>query len=424
MPSIRQAVAVPPARTIVVRSAGAVPPPGSVPTSGAPNASGSAGKIAFRANVLVAGYVPDLARGSFPQRLSETLREADTLGSSTQASPADIGISMVRVTNADELASIGRSFPNRTGAWISVDGAFTASAGWQLANLNRAIARALSNSITFPRLNAAVPDPGASDPRLPARDPNSNGTAGRPLLDAFERPGACTGARDFTKVYAAACTRWAPIAQNALPGSTPASTPASTTQGRLTPIAQSASEPALCSFPAVSRFWLRPTRTFERTGPELPAGTRVDLMAVTSATQGTLRLYDVRVAATQTVAAARPFVGQRGWAAMSAADVASCASVIAARDTEKRTGGTVPKPDGTPGASTGGSNTAIVPAQPAQPATPAMRPDSTMREGQIVPPSAPVAPASSNTPYIVGGILVLTAGVIVWNRDAIRKMFK
>ena len=423
MPSIRQAVAVPPARTIVVRSAGAIPAPGSVPTSGAPNASGSAGKIAFRANVLVSGHVPELARGSFPQRLSETLRDADTLGSSTQASPADIGISMVRAIAADELANI----PRRTGVWISVDGAFTASGGWQLANLNRAIARALSNSITFTRLNDPVPDPAAYDPRLPARDPNSNGTAGGPLLEAFNRPGACTGARDYTKVYAAACTRWAPIAQNALPGSTPASTPASTTQGRLTPIAQSPSEPALCSFPAVSRFWLRPTTTFERVGPELPAGTRVDLMEATSQTQGTLRLYDVRVAATQTVAAARPFVGQRGWAAMSAADVASCASVIAARDTEKRTGGTVPKPDGTPGASTGGGNTAIVPAQPAQPAqpaTPAMRPDSTMREGQIVPPSAPVAPASSNTPYIVGGILVLTAGVIVWNRDAIRKMFK
>ncbi len=423
MPSIRTTtVAVPPARTIVVRSAGAVPAPGSVPTSGSPGASGTAGRIAFHANVLVAGYVPELARGSFPQRLAETIAE---LIPNSGANSADIGIGMASVTNADELANIGRSFPNRTGAWISVDGAFTAYGAWQLANLNRAIARALSNSITFPRLNAAVPDPGASDPRLPARDPNSNGTAGAPLLDAFNRPRACDGARDFTKVYAAACTRWAPIAQNALPGSTPGAS--TQPQGTPTQIAQSPSEPALCSFPAVARFWLRPSATFERTGPELPAGTRVDLMDVTSQTQGTLRLYDVRVAATQSVAAARQYAGRRGWAAMSAADVASCASVIAARDAAKRAGGTTPKPGSTPGSSTG--NTAITTTTPA---TPAKRPESTMREGQVVTtrpatPGAPVVPpppASSKTPYIVGGALVVTAGIMYWKRDALRKMFK
>jgi hypothetical protein len=58
-----------------------------------------------------------------------------------------------------------------------------------------------------------------------------------------------------------------------------------------------------------------------------------------------------------------------------------------------------------------------------------MRPESTTRPGQVVtttpvvPPPAPAA-SSSKTPYIVGGALVLTAGVMYWQRDAIRKMFK
>jgi hypothetical protein len=411
MPSIRQ-TSIAPARTLVVHSAGAVPAPGSVPTSGAPGASGTAGKIAFHANVLVAGHAPIVARGAFPRRLAETIAE---LIPNSGANSADIAIGVAPDTDANDLARIGQSFTNRTGTWISIDGAFTAYGAWQLANLNHAIARALANNITF----AA-----ASDSRIPARDTNSAGTAGTPLLEAFNRAGACTGTRDFTKVYAAACTRWAPLAQNAItPGAT---TQPPAPQGTLTPIAQSASEPALCSFVTASRFWLRPSPTFERVGPEIPAGTRVDLMDATSQTQGTLRLYDVRVAATQTVAAARAYVGRRGWAAMSAADVASCASVIAARDAARRTGGTVPKPVGTPGASTGGGNTAIVPVAPA---TPAMRPESTTRPGQVVtatpvvPPPAPAA-SSSKTPYIVGGALVLTAGVMYWQRDAIRKMFK
>ena len=412
MPSIRTTtVAVPPARTIVVRSAGAVPAPGSVPTSGSPGASGTAGKIAFRTSVLVAGHAPTIARGSFPQRLAQTIAE---LIPNSGANSADIGIASAPDTDANDLARIGQSFASRSGTWITVDGAFTAYGAWQLANLNRAIARALANSITFPA---------ASDSRLPPGPLDAASTA--LVLEAFNRPRACEGARDFTKVYAAACTRWAPIAQNALPGSTPGAS--TQPQGTLTQIAQSPSEPALCSFPAVARFWLRPSATFERTGPELPAGTRVDLMDVTSQTQGTLRLYDVRVAATQSVAAARQYAGRRGWAAMSAADVASCASVIAARDAAKRAGGTTPKPGSTPGSSTG--NTAITTTTPA---TPAMRPESTMREGQVVTtrpatPGAPVVPpppASSKTPYIVGGALVVTAGIMYWKRDALRKMFK
>jgi hypothetical protein len=410
MPSIRQAVAVPPARTIVVRSAGAVPAPGSVPTSGSPGASGTAGKIAFRTSVLVAGHAPTIARGSFPQRLAQTIAE---LIPNSGANSADIGIASAPDTDANDLARIGQSFANRSGTWITVDGAFTAYGAWQLANLNRAIARARATSNTFPS---------ASDSRLPPGPRDAASTAR--VLEAFNRPRACEGARDFTKVYAAACTRWAPIAQNALPGSTPASTPASTTQGTLTQIAQSASEPALCSFVTRAHFWLRPTATFAQSGPDLPAGTRVDLMDVTSQTQGSLRLYDVRVAATQTVAAARPFIGQRGWAAMSATDVSSCASVIAARDAAKRTA-VVP----TPGSSTITGNTAITTTTPA---TPAMRPESTMREGQVVTtrpatPGAPVVPpppASSKTPYIVGGALVVTAGIMYWKRDALRKMFK
>lgn len=412
MPSIRQAVAVPPARTIVVRSAGAVPPPGSVPTSGAANTSGPAGRIAFESHVLIVGADPTIAMGSFPQRLSETLREADTLGPSTQASPADIGIGVASASVAEQSAvgnpSTGWGFTTPPARWVTIAGSFNAASSWSLDRLNKAIARALANSTTFP---------GATGPRIPARDQNSNGTAGSPLLEAFNRPGACTGARDYTKVYAAACTRWAPLAQNALnPG---ASTPASTTQpqGTLTQIAQSPSEPALCSFVTRAHFWLRPTATFAQSGPDLPAGTRVDLMDVTSQTQGNLRLYDVRVAATQTVAAARPYTGQRGWAAMSAADVSSCASVIAARDAAKRSA-TSPTP--------GTGNTAIVPSTPA---TPAMRPESTSQPGQVVTtrpvaPVVPPAPGSSKTPYIVGGALVVTAGLMYWKRDALRRMFR
>jgi hypothetical protein len=423
MPSIRTTVAVPPARTLVVRSAGAVPARGTVPSTGVPSAIVPVGRVAFESHILVAGFVPTIDRGGFPARFASELNTVSMQKASSSA--ADVGIAAVASTDSSEIRSIttaratdsfgvlGAPFRDNVPAtWVTVSGFANVSQEIQLQALNRAIAWSLANSVSNP------PE-------------GTSGLASR-IITAFNVNGACEGTRRYAETIVAACTRWTRVAA-AQPAAVqpPAPTPGAATQppapqGTLTPIAQSASEPALCSFVTASRFWLRPSPTFERVGPEIPAGTRVDLMDATSQTQGTLRLYDVRVAATQTVAAARAYVGRRGWAAMSAADVASCASVIAARDAARRTGGTVPKPVGTPGASTGGGNTAIVPVAPA---TPAMRPESTTRPGQVVtttpvvPPPAPAA-SSSKTPYIVGGALVLTAGVMYWQRDAIRKMFK
>ncbi len=420
MPSIRTTtVAVPPARTIVVRSAGAVPAPGSVPSTGAPSAILPAGRVAFESHFLVAGFVPTIDRGGFPARFASEVSTTSTR--KVSASAADVGIAAVASTDSSEIRSItsaratdsfgilGVPFrDNAPATWVTVTGYVNVSQEVQLQTLNRAIAWSFASSVSNP--------------------PGGTSALASLIITAFNVTNACEGARRYSETIAAACTRWTRVGAAVAPTS-PATTPGTATQpqGTLTQIAQSASEPALCSFPAVARFWLRPSTTFDRTGPELPAGTRVDLMDVTSQTQGTLRLYDVRVAATQNVAAARQYAGRRGWAAMSAADVASCASVIAARDAAKRAGGTTPKPGSTPGASTG--NTAITTTTPA---TPAMRPESTMREGQVVTtrpatPGAPVVPpppASSKTPYIVGGALVVTAGIMYWKRDALRKMFK
>ena len=411
MPSIRT-IAAAPARTIIVRSAGAVPAPGTVPSRGAPSAIIPAGRIAFESHFLVAGFVPTIDRGGFPARFASELATVSMRKASSSA--ADVGIAAVASGDSAEIRSIttaratdsfgiiGAPFrDNAPATWVTVTGFANVAQEVQLQALNRALAWSFANSVSNP--------------------PGGTSALASLIITAFNVNGACEGTRRYGETIVAACTRWTRVAASqpataqpasATPGATPGATPAASTQpqGTLTPIAQSASDPALCSFPAVSRFWLRPTPTFARVGPELPAGTRVDLMEATSQTQGTLRLYDVRVAATQNVAAARPFVGQRGWAAMSAADVASCASVIAARDAEK---------GGTP--ATG--NAAIT--RP----TPATRPESTTQPGQVVTtrPAAPVAPivppaASSKTPYIVGGALVLTAGVMYWNRDAIRKM--
>lgn len=71
--------------------------------------------------------------------------------------------------------------------------------------------------------------------------------------------------------------------------------------------------------PVVERFWLRPTPTFNRVGPEYPPGTEVAIMERAELRRGRFGLYLVGVGI---FFQGFPTV-EFGWAALSEADVAS-----------------------------------------------------------------------------------------------------
>lgn len=218
--------------TVTNPAAGArISPAGAVPATGAPQASYGAGTFDFETHILVAGLAPVVDRGAFPRRLSETIQEivggsASGAGATAIAAPAGIAISAPASGSAAERAAIAAAWnsspANVPAQWYTISGRFIASSPWQTSALNRAIARAFGNVTSFARSTI-----GATANRAPAAD--GAGSSGGPLLDALSRPNACTGARDYASVYAAACTRVGPA--TAASPATPTMTP--TTQGRV-----------------------------------------------------------------------------------------------------------------------------------------------------------------------------------------------
>ncbi len=172
---------------------------GAVPSTGAPQASYPAGTYDFETHILIAKAEPVVNRGAFPGRLSETLRDADiNVGTAPAATIAISAPAPVSAAESQAIATAWNTNPvGVQGSWYSITGRVTAPAAFQTAALNRAIARAFANNATFPTTlgsnsaNAKLPRP--SDGSL--------------LLAALSAPNACTGGRDYAKVYAAACTR-------------------------------------------------------------------------------------------------------------------------------------------------------------------------------------------------------------------------
>ena len=192
MPKLSQSLTIPSGDVRM-----SVRPAGAVPSTGAPQASYPAGTYDFETHILIAQANPTVNRGAFPGRLSETLRDADiNVGT---APPATISISAPTAASASETQAIGTAWNVRNGygTWYSISGRVTAPATFQTANLNRAIARAFANTATFPSSLGSS----SADAKLPRPGDGSL------LLAALSAQNACTGGRDYSKVYAAACTR-------------------------------------------------------------------------------------------------------------------------------------------------------------------------------------------------------------------------
>ena len=176
-----------------------VRPAGAVPSTGAPQASYPAGTYDFETHILIAKAEPVVNRGAFPGRLSETLRDTDiNVGTAPAATIAISAPAPVSAAESQAIATAWNTNPvGVQGSWYSITGRVTAPAAFQTAALNRAIARAFANTATFP----ATLGSNAANAKLPRSGDGSL------LLAALSAPNACTGGRDYSKVYAAACTR-------------------------------------------------------------------------------------------------------------------------------------------------------------------------------------------------------------------------
>ncbi len=259
MPKLSQSLTIPSGDVRM-----SVRPAGAVPSTGAPQASYPAGTYDFETHILIIGADPVINRGAFPGRLSETIRELVTGATSFASSnaivkgsqttvliPPPIAFRLVRpafvavaaITAANVAAVLGApagSLPAAATAslvaaimagssayrvtenvgtfpvkahWITITGRLGATASWTTANLNRAIARAFANNVTWQDVAPAY----GNDFLHPFPAPND----GNPLLDALNDSDACTGGYDYEKVYAAACTRVGVATSMTTLGSTP-----------------------------------------------------------------------------------------------------------------------------------------------------------------------------------------------------------
>lgn len=324
-----------------------IAPAGSL-TSGVPAATWGAGTFSFRTSVLVLGVEPTLDPGGFQARLQNALsqlvpgvstsRAVLSKGSETTAKVPRIASGPLRVANA--------VLPDRDvqAWWIAVEGQVTAQSGFSLNGtngLNRAIARAIAQSISFR---------GFTDADFRSKIPTDGGS-----LDAQFRSGAaCSGGFNPQQVYARACTRLEAVGPNAL-----ATQPGPTQQPGPTaaPPAPSSATPELqgtrtCAVRLQAKMFLRPTATFAtkdaqgRNFPEIPAGTAVTITGERVGVQGNLALYPVSVA------------GRTGYGALNAQDFVGCTTFTAP-----------------PGSTAGGStNTTLAPRPNTTPAPPAPAP--------------------------------------------------
>jgi hypothetical protein len=141
---------------------------------------------------------------------------------------------------------------------------------------------------------------------------------------------------------------------------------------------------ALCSVTSAERFWLRPTRTFDRVGPQFNPGTRLDVLAGPFERQGNLALFEVRVGS------------QTGFAALNPQEVASCPA--AQRFTAQSSAPSTPSSTPAPAPSTTAVTTAPSTTLATQPQGGASISQRGMSQG-------------AKTALIVGGTAVALTGV-------------
>ena len=287
-------------------------PSGSL-TEGVPAPTYQPGMWQFRSNILVLGADPTIDAAAFPTRLTSTVQEImggqgnNVMSQTRIVKGAQQNISVPRIQGAASNIPGAGLVPNRDvpGWWVQIDGQFNASAVWTLDNLNRAIARALSSVTRFVGFKDAE-----YTPRIPAD--------GAQLHAQFREGNACSGGFTPTRVFARACTRVVAVnvpSSQATPPAPPTTAPPAppTPQGanNAAPQGWAGTNPT-CSVRVKSQFWLRPTRTFERQGPNFPANTAITVHGDTGMRQGSLGLYAISVGT------------QYGYAALSARDLEGC----------------------------------------------------------------------------------------------------
>jgi hypothetical protein len=393
----------------IQRPAGLADPGGSL-DSGAPPAGPVTGSIAVKLTVLFRGAKPTTNSATFNARLGDALRAL--VPGATVARPFSVAIgapqaiSPPSVSGAAAVAALTtlagaagaatqavrgiydflRSRNMMPGWWATISGGVVQSrTPMDQAQLRRAFARAFWQSTTW---EAA---PGVAVP-----------PDGGPMQNALDRANACTGGEDRNAFVSRACLRWqwqrdeslaiinAQQPQSQAPGTT-AQTPATA------PVAAPQAAAPLCTVTSQAQFWLRPTATFDRVGPNFPAGTRVEILSRAQGNQGSLSLYQARVN------------GQVGYVAMNDREVASCAAAFA-----RTTGASTPAPMPSVPAPTSSQPAASTPSAPrpvSTPSTSSAPNTSAAITGRIPPGSGQAASSAGRTALYAGGA-VLAAGAV------------
>lgn len=395
----------------VSRPSGLADPGGSL-FSGAPPAGPVTGSIVVQLTVLFRGAKPTTNVATFNARLGDALRAlvpgatvarpfSVAIGAPQAISPPSVAGSAAVAALATVAGAAGaavqsvagiynflRSRNMAPGWWATISGGVVQSrTPMDQAQLRRAFARAFWQSTTW---EAA---PGITVP-----------SDGSQMQRALDRSDACTGGEDRNAFVSRACLRWqwqrdeslaiinAQQPQSQAPGTT-AQTPATA------PVAAPQVAPALCTVTSQAQFWLRPTATFDRVGPNFPPGTRVEILSRAQGNRGSLSLYQARVN------------GQVGYVAMNDQEVASCAAAFA------RTQGAVtsapvastpsptPSQPATPAPSTSAPRPAPTPSTAARPSTSAAITGS-------IPPGARETASSAGKVALYAGGAMLAAGAV------------
>lgn len=310
--------------------------------SGAPPPGPVSGSIVPQLTALFSGAKPVTDAATFNARLGDALRAlvpGATVARSfsiavsepytfsfTRATPTAAQLTPVAlIGGVPALAGVGvatlalylRGLNQKPYWWATISGGVVQSrTPMDQARLRQAFARAFWQASTW---EAA---PGVTVP-----------SDGGPLQNALNRPDACTGGNDQNAFVTRACLRWIYQREESLAivtGAQPQSqAPGTTTPTPATsPVSSPQTAAPLCTVTSREQFWLRPTATFDRVGPNFPAGTRVEILSRAQGNRGALSLYQARVNA------------QVGYVAMSDREVASCGTSL--------TGAARPQPSSTP----------------------------------------------------------------------------
>ena len=154
-------------------------PSGSL-TQGVPANDYAAGRWAFRTAILLAVAHAAVSPSSFSARLLQSIR-----------SEINAGVSIHRVG-----ISIGAGDDSES-SWLTIDGSMESNVGFSLTQINRAIARALSETVA---LSVAMYEAASGQAHLPEAQ----------VLDRLGADGACSGSRHGYGYVIAACTRLDP----------------------------------------------------------------------------------------------------------------------------------------------------------------------------------------------------------------------